>query len=58
MEVLVNLGDVPLLKRSRFLGLFITPLLDALVVVTGPLSRAPGYCDDLAPWRVAELLFD
>ena len=33
MEVLVSLGEVPLLKRSRFLGIFIKPLLDALVVV-------------------------
>ena len=93
MEVLVNLGDVPLLKRSRFLGLFIKPLLDALVVVNGlflrahhvdplyqsgvryqqeppdgkpeefaaipmVLSRGWGDCDDLAPWRVAELQED
>jgi len=40
MEVLVNLGDVPLLKRSRFLGLFIKPLLDALVVVNRFFLRA------------------
>ena len=29
----MNIGDMPLLKRSRFLGLFIKPLLDALVEV-------------------------
>jgi hypothetical protein len=40
MEVLVNLGEVPLLKRSRFLGLFIKPLLDALVVVNRLFLRA------------------
>ncbi len=90
MEVLVNIGDVPLLKRSRFLGLFIKPLLDALVEVNRlylrthhvpplyksgvrykqepedgkpeefasipiVLARGWGDCDDLAPWRVAEL---
>jgi hypothetical protein len=90
MEVLVSLGEVPLLKRSRFLGTFIKPLLDALVVVNRlylrthhvpalyhagvrymqepadgkpeefaaiplVLSRGWGDCDDLGPWRVAEL---
>lgn len=90
MEVLVSLGDVALLKRSRFLGLFIKPILDALVVVNRlflrthhvrplyksgiryqqeppdgkpeefaaipvVLSRGWADCDDLAPWRVAEL---
>jgi len=33
-------GDVPLLKRSRFLGLFIKPLLDALVMVNQLFLRA------------------
>ena len=90
MDVLVSLGEVPLLKRSRFLGLFIKPLLDALVTVNRlylrahhvpalyesgvrymqeppdgkpeefaaipvVLSRGWGDCDDLAPYRVAEL---
>jgi hypothetical protein len=90
VEVLMNLGEIPLLKRSRFLGLFIRPLLDALVTINRlylrshripPLYRAGvryqqepddgkpeefaaipkvlargwGDCDDLGPWRVAEL---
>jgi hypothetical protein len=90
MDVLVSLGEVPLLKRSRFLGVFIKPLLDALVTVNRlylrahhvpplyqsgvrymqepadgrpeefaaipvVLSRGWGDCDDLAPYRVAEL---
>ena len=90
MDVLVSLGEVPLLKRSRFLGTFIKPLLDALVVVNRlylrshhvpplyksgvrylqepadgkpeefaaipvVLARGWGDCDDLAPYRVAEL---
>ena len=90
MEVLIGLGDVPLLKRSRFLGLFIKPILDAVVGInrlflrthhvlplyqsrvryqqeppdgkpeefaTIPLILSRGWadCDDLAPWRVAEL---
>jgi len=33
MDVLIALGEVPLFKRSRFLGIFIKPLLDALVSV-------------------------
>src|SRR6478609_5288489 len=40
MDVLVSLGEVPLLKRSRFLGTFIKPLLDALVVVNRLYLRA------------------
>ncbi len=90
MQVVVNLGDIPLAKRSRFLGLFIKPVLDALVeinrfylrthhvpelyrarvryrpepddgtpeefaAIPKILSRGWGDCDDLAPWRVAEL---
>lgn len=90
MDVIVSLGDVPLLKRSRFLGLFIKPILDALVginrlyirahhvpplyrsgvrylqepedgrpeefaAIPKVLARGWGDCDDLAPWRVAEL---
>jgi len=90
MDVLISLGDVPLLKRSRFLGLFIKPILDALVTVNRlyirthhvpplyqsgvrymqepedgkpeefaaipvVLSRGWADCDDLAPYRVAEL---
>jgi len=90
MDVLISLGEFPLLKRSRFLGLFIKPVLDALVAVNRlfirshhvpalyesgvryqqeppdgrpeefaaiPLILSRGWadCDDLAPWRVAEL---
>jgi len=90
MDLLISLGDVPLLKRSRFLGLFVKPILEALVLVNRlfirahhvlplyqsgvryqqepadgkpeefasipvVLSRGWGDCDDLAPWRVAEL---
>jgi len=90
MEVLISLGDIPLLKRSRFLALFVKPTLEALVLVNRlflrshhvrplyqsgvryqqepddgrpeefaaipvVLSRGWGDCDDLAPWRVAEL---
>ena len=90
MDVLVALGEYPLLKRSRFLGTFIKPLLDALVVVNRlylrshhvpplyksgvrylqepadgkpeefaaiPVVLARGWvdCDDLSPYRVAEL---
>jgi len=90
LEVLLNIGEVPLLRRSRFLGLFVRPLLEALVLVNRlylrthhvpPLYRSGvrykqepddgtpeefaaipevlrrgwGDCDDLAPWRVAEL---
>ena len=33
MRVVVNIGDIPLAKRSRFLGLFIKPVLDALVEI-------------------------
>jgi hypothetical protein len=88
--VLLNIGEMPLLRRSRFLALFVKPLLDALVLVNRlylrthhvpPLYRSGvrykqepddgtpeefaaipevlrrgwGDCDDLAPWRVAEL---
>lgn len=90
MEILVNLGEVPLMKRSRFMGLFVKPILDAAVVINRLylrshhvpplyesgvryqlepedgrpeefalvpkiLERGWGDCDDLAPWRVAEL---
>jgi hypothetical protein len=90
VQVVVNLGEFPLTKRSRFLGLFIKPVLEALVEINrlylrthhAPplyhshvryqpepedgmpeefaaipkiLSRGWGDCDDLAPWRVAEL---
>jgi hypothetical protein len=90
MRILVNLGEIPLAKRSRFMGLFIKPLLEALVeidrlylrthrvpplyrsgvryrhepddgtpeefaAIPQVLRRGWGDCDDLAPWRVAEL---
>jgi hypothetical protein len=90
VQVLLNIGEMPLLRRSRFLALFVKPLLDALVLVNRlylrthhvpPLYRSGvrykqepddgtpeefaaipevlrrgwGDCDDLAPWRVAEL---
>lgn len=90
MQVLVHLGDFPLLKTSRFMGLFVRPILEALVeinrlylrshhvpplyrsgvryeqepadgkpeefaAIPQVLSRGWGDCDDLAPWRVAEL---
>jgi hypothetical protein len=90
VRVIVNLGEFSLTKRSRFLGLFIKPVLEALVeinrlylrthhvpelyrarvryrpepddgtpeefaAIPKILSRGWGDCDDLAPWRVAEL---
>lgn len=90
MQVLVNLGDFPLLKTSRFMGLFVRPILDAMVevnrlylrshhvpplyqsgvryeqepedgkpeefaAIAPVLARGWGDCDDLGPWRVAEL---
>lgn len=92
MKVVLNLGETELFKSTRYLGMFIKPLLDALVSynvlyikthhvpplyrsgvrylrenemgIEGPedfagipqiLARGAGDCDDLSPWRVAEL---
>lgn len=90
MQLLMNLGIVPLHKRSRALALIVKPCLDALVEanriylrhykcpalynagvryaeepehfpceefasIPVVLARKWGDCDDLAPWRVAEL---
>jgi hypothetical protein len=42
VQVVVNLGDFPLTKRSRFLGLFIKPVLDALVEINpSPMTEPP-----------------
>lgn len=90
MQLLMNLGNVPLLQKSRALALVVRPALQALVeanriyirnykvpllyeagvryqeepehfpceefaAIPVVLARKWGDCDDLAPWRVAEL---
>lgn len=90
MELLIGLGDINLMKRSRYQALFVKPFLEALVTanqlyirthhvppiyesgvryeeepvdgrpeefasIYQVIKRGWGDCDDLAPWRCAEL---
>ncbi len=90
MRIEIGLGEIPLLKRSRWMAIYVKPFLDALVVanirylrthhvpllyesgvryeeepndgspeefasIYKVITRGWGDCDDLAPWRCAEL---
>lgn len=90
MKVLIDLGNLPLWKRSRALAIAVRPLLEAttlinqlyiklhkvpsiyhagvryqnepeglgyedFAIIPAIIARGWGDCDDLAPWRCAEL---